>query len=119
MPTRMSEKPPTEFSVTASGDRLRLAGYTLSRRKTPMRLLILLFLLSVLVTAQQPGGGAGGPLSAPTNLKVLAADTDIPFVMQTFNQALGVQCAHCHVQGDLASDSNPKKDMARTMITMV
>ena len=84
-----------------------------------MRLLILLLLLSVPVTAQQPGARASGPSPAPTNLKILAANTDIPFVMQTFNQTLGVQCAYCHVQGDFASDSNPKKDMARKMIAMV
>ena len=28
-------------------------------------------------------------------------------------------CSYCHVQGDFASDDNPKKDMARMMISMV
>jgi hypothetical protein len=55
----------------------------------------------------------------PKNLKVLAPDTDIPFVMQNFAQALGVQCAYCHVQGDFSSDANPKKETARKMIAMV
>jgi hypothetical protein len=56
---------------------------------------------------------------APKNLIVLAPDTDIPFVMRGFAQALGVQCTYCHVQGDFASDTNPKKDIARKMIAMV
>jgi hypothetical protein len=61
------------------------------------------------VFAQQPA----------TNLKVLAADTEMLFVMQSFGQALGVQCTYCHVQGDFASDANPKKEIARRMIRMV
>jgi hypothetical protein len=40
------------------------------------------------------------------------------FHMRGFNEALGVQCTYCHVQGDFASDANPKKDIARTMIAM-
>ena len=38
--------------------------------------------------------------------------------MRTFTVGLGVQCIHCHVQGNFASDDNPKKDIARHMITM-
>ena len=85
-----------------------------------MRFVILVLLLSVPVVAQQPAGRAGGA-PAPTfkNLKVLAPDADIPFAMQIFNQALGVQCVYCHAEGDYASDTNPKKDVARRMIAMV
>ncbi len=82
-----------------------------------MPLFFALFLLSLPLLAQQPGGGAAPP--APKNLKVLAAGTDIRFVMQNFNAALGVQCTYCHVQGDFPSDANPKKDVARNMIAMV
>src|SRR5215467_3755822 len=99
----------------------------------PMRLVILLIALSVTLAAQQPvsaqraGGGAqqpapvgrGGALPTPTNLKVLAPNTDMLFTMQLFNEALGVQCTYCHVQGDMASDTNPKKDIARKMIGIV
>lgn len=67
--------------------------------------------------AQQPGGGPAPPTLK--NLKVLAAGTDIRFVMQNFNAALGVECTYCHVQGDFTSDANPKKDIARNMIAMV
>jgi len=71
-----------------------------------MRFVILVLLLSVSVVAQQPAGRAGGaPAATPRNLKVLAPDTDVPFAMQMFNQALGVQCVYCHVEGDFASDT--------------
>ena len=36
--------------------------------------------------------------------------------MQGFNEALGVQCTYCHVQGDFAADTNSKKEIARKMI---
>ena len=39
--------------------------------------------------------------------------------MRNFNQALGVQCTYCHMEGDFASDANPKKETARKMIAMV
>jgi hypothetical protein len=87
-----------------------------------MRLVILLIGLSVTLAAQQPAAGqrAGGAQPpAPTNLKVLAPNTDMLFTMQLFNEALGVQCTYCHVQGDFASDTNPKKDIARKMIGIV
>jgi hypothetical protein len=56
----------------------------------------------------------------PTNLKVLKASTgaEVRQIMQTFTAALGVQCTNCHVQGNYASDENPKKDVARKMIRM-
>jgi len=83
-----------------------------------MQLRVLLIVLSMLsVPQQQPGDR--GQLPPPKNLKVLAANTELLFVMQSFNEALGVQCTYCHVQGDFAADSNPKKDIARKMIGMV
>jgi len=80
-----------------------------------MYLLISLLLVSVSLWAQQPGGAA----PAPKNLKLLAPASDIRFIMRGFNEALGVQCTYCHVQGDFAADTNPKKEMARKMIEMV
>ncbi len=82
----------------------------------PMRFLVALIFGAVILSAQQPAGKAP-PM--PKNLKVLAADTDIRFVMQGFAQALGVQCTYCHVQGDFASDDKPQKETARKMIAMV
>ena len=40
-------------------------------------------------------------------------------MMGAFRTALGVQCTYCHVQGAFDSDENPKKEIARHMITMV
>lgn len=39
--------------------------------------------------------------------------------MQGFRASLGVQCTHCHVQGDFSLDDNPKKEIARSMIALV
>lgn len=40
-------------------------------------------------------------------------------VMQMFNMALGVDCAHCHVTDDYAKDDKPAKQTARKMLGMV
>jgi hypothetical protein len=37
---------------------------------------------------------------------------------RAFRTALGVECTYCHVQGDFASDDNPKKEVGRMMILM-
>jgi len=39
-------------------------------------------------------------------------------IMRNINPSLGVECVYCHVQGDFASDDNPKKETARMMLTM-
>lgn len=62
-----------------------------------------------------PKKGGGGP---PKNLKILTPEQVRP-AMQAFRQALGVGCDHCHIQGNFASDENPKKEVARTMLGMV
>src|ERR1700704_5710700 len=81
-----------------------------------MRLYTFSLLISVSVLAQGQGG-PGAP--APKNLKLLDPKTDSRFHMQNFTSALGVQCTYCHVQGDFAADTNPKKEIARKMIAMV
>jgi hypothetical protein len=83
-----------------------------------MRLLAvsLALVLSLTLSAQEKKKGAPGP---PKNLKVLPADVDIRATMGGFRTALGVMCTYCHVQGDFASDENPKKNIARAMIRMV
>lgn len=57
----------------------------------------------------------------PTNLKVLKVTTgaQVGQIMRTFTAGLGVQCTYCHVQGNFASDENPKKATARKMIVMM
>ena len=84
-----------------------------------MKTLIALLVLPVSLFAQQQGGRGANPPQPPKNLKLLPANTEIPFVMRSFNEALGVECVYCHVQGDFAADTNPKKEMARKMISMV
>jgi len=79
----------------------------------------LALLVSVSLLAQQPGGRGAAPPPAPKNLKLLDPKSDMRFIMQNFNEALGVQCTYCHVEGDFAADTNPKKEMARKMIGMV
>ena len=64
------------------------------------------------------------------NLKVSPADInekDLDRLMDSFSSALGVHCDYCHSdpndntkkRNDFAADFNPKKLVARTMITMV
>lgn len=60
------------------------------------------------------------PAPAPTNLKVLKVTSaaDVNQIMRTFTAGLGVQCVYCHVAGNYASDENPKKEIARHMISV-
>ena len=64
---------------------------------------------------------ASQPQPNPTNLKVLKVTTrpEVVQIMRTFTAGLGTQCNYCHVQGNMASDENPKKETARHMIQMV
>ena len=71
----------------------------------------------------------GQAARVPQNLQVLPKDIPRPQLLQTmqaFNQALGVQCSHCHQfngpgdpTNDMASDVKPQKNAARAMIRMV
>ena len=87
-----------------------------------MRFLVTMLLVLVPLCAQDappPKKGGGGP---PKNLKVLTVEELHSGVMGKYVAALGVGqsggCNFCHVQ-DKASDDNPKKNIARAMITMV
>jgi hypothetical protein len=84
-----------------------------------LRLLIFLILVPASVIPQQRGGRGGTPAPAPKNLKLLSPNSEVFFIMQSFNEALGVQCTYCHVENDFAADMNPKKEIARKMISMV
>ncbi|MGH9559228.1 MAG: c-type cytochrome [Bryobacteraceae bacterium] len=83
-----------------------------------MRILVttLVFLLPLCAQEQ----GKKRQLPNPTNLKVLHATTaaEILPIMRSFTTALGVRCSFCHVEGNFASDENPKKEVARHMILM-
>jgi len=62
------------------------------------------------------------------NLKVLPKDItyeELDSVMDSFKDALGVKCGHCHASQkdnprkmDFASDAKPEKEMARKMMRM-
>jgi Photosynthetic reaction centre cytochrome C subunit len=80
----------------------------------------LLAVLPSLTAAQEKQDKGKRVLPAPTNLKVLKVSTDaeVGQIMRTFTAGLGVQCIFCHEQGNFASDENPKKEIARHMITM-
>ncbi len=71
--------------------------------------IVLAILISLPLFAQTP---------AHKNLKILT-DEEVRPMMGAFVAALGVKCGGCHVNGDFASDDNPKKLVARTMINMV
>jgi hypothetical protein len=81
-----------------------------------MRLLISAVMLLPLCAQPPQEGQKKGP-PPMKNLKILQPDQVLP-AMRSFTIALGVNCNYCHVQGDRASDENPKKDIARMMITM-
>jgi photosynthetic reaction center cytochrome c subunit len=79
--------------------------------------------------AGQGRAGGGAPPAPPANLQVLPKDIPRPQLLQTmqaFNQALGVQCSHCHQfvgpgdpMNDMAADVKPQKNAARAMMRMV
>lgn len=94
---------------------------------------LIVVLAGAVGSAQAPAppaqGRGGAPQPAPANLQVLPKDwsrQQVVQVMQVFNAALGVQCAHCHVfvapndpMNDFASDAKPQKNIARQMMLMV
>ena len=84
-----------------------------------MRLFVvsLVLMLCLTLSAQEKKKGPS-PFANPKNLKVLPAEGLQP-VMASYRVGLGVMCTYCHVEGDLASDENPKKNIARGMIRMV
>jgi hypothetical protein len=90
-----------------------------------MRFFVTMLLVLAPLCAQDappPKKGGGGP---PKNLKVLTPEELHSGVMGKYVAALGVGqsggCAFCHVAspGGKDSDENPKKNIARAMITMV
>lgn len=88
------------------------------------------------VAAQTAPAGSGAQAHAqmhhhempkPKNLQVLPKDIsghDLIATMRGFTGALGVECSFCHAEDpathrmDFASDANPHKTTARTMIRM-
>jgi photosynthetic reaction center cytochrome c subunit len=83
---------------------------------TFMRYLLAFAMLLPLCAQDAPKKGP----QPPKNLKILKPEEVRP-AMASFVAGLGLgnNCNYCHVQGDRASDDNPKKNVARMMIAMV
>ena len=88
-------------------------------------------IITTLTLAALVSGGVAAvnsPKNKDRNLKVLPkdiSDAKLDSIMQTYNIALGVQCAFCHVPVknikdslDYASDAEPMKEEARKMMRM-
>jgi hypothetical protein len=81
-------------------------------------------------SSQTPAAAPGAPAAphapyVPKNLKVLPDNTDLRKVMHQYTGDLGVECEFCHAapdpvthHSDRASDANPVKETARSMIQM-
>jgi tetratricopeptide (TPR) repeat protein len=92
--------------------------------RTPV-VLIFAILLTVLPAAAQPGQEP----REPENLQVLPEDIteeQLRGIMESFEEALGVGCTHCHVREpgqpprmNFAVDDKPEKETARAMMKMV
>jgi hypothetical protein len=81
-----------------------------------LTLAVVLLLVPVCLSAQDKKG----PPPPLKNIKILTGEPreQVIMTMRAFTFALGVQCMYCHVQGDFASDDNPKKETARGMLMM-
>src|SRR5436305_13461755 len=84
---------------------------------TDMRYLATALLLAALALSAQDAPKKGGGGAPHKNLKVLK-DEEVRPVMGAMTASLGQRCNFCHVQGDNASDENPKKLIARRMMEM-
>jgi hypothetical protein len=82
-------------------------------------LLLPVFVLSSQEAPKQEPTKQGRGPQAPKNLKILKPEDLRAGVMRQYTQALGVNCFHCHVQGDNSLDDKPQKNTARMMIAMV
>ncbi len=82
----------------------------------PRALAILLTALSAVPALAQPARPAR-PLE---NIKVLKGWTsaEVRDEMQRMSDGLGVKCAHCHVQGNFASDEKRAKHTGRRMLEL-
>jgi hypothetical protein len=81
---------------------------------------VFVLVLVPLIAQEKQDGQKKQPAPAPSNLKVLKVTSaaDVSQIMRTFTAGLGVQCTYCHVAGNYASDENPKKEIARHMISV-
>lgn len=101
-----------------------------SLRVPALPMALSLLFLAALVASPPPAVAQerARPPEKAKNLKVLPKDTSpekLHEIMEGFAGALGVRCSHCHAQDradahrlDFASDENPNKKVARSMLRM-
>ncbi len=94
-----------------------LAGVYHFAMRFAVAFLIAIPLFLLAQDAPPPGAPKGGAKGGPKNLKLLKPEEVRP-AMAAFRVALGQPCTLCHVEGNFASDDNPKKETARMMIAM-
>lgn len=78
-------------------------------------------LVSALAVAASPAGAQRPAAPRPLeNVKVLTGWTgdEVRAEMRRINDALGVKCDHCHVQGNFPSDEKRAKHTARRMLQL-
>lgn len=83
---------------------------------------LVLFTSTVITRAQQAPAPAAPAPPRFQNLQVLPKDIpleELKTIMKSQAQALGVDCAFCHVRGNAASDDKKEKVTARSMMKMV
>jgi hypothetical protein len=107
-----------KYALSSDGSTLTVDTATKSGERETHQLLVL---------EKQPDA-AGEPLRKPEqtaaerfkNIQVMKniPGSQLLFAMRYFTMALGVNCEHCHVQGQFQSDDKPAKAMARKMIVM-
>lgn len=107
-----------KLTLSADGNTLTVATVTTSNGKDSEAAIVL---------EKQPDS-AGDPLRKPEppasashkNLQILGGvpNSQLGDIMRSFGMSLGVECTHCHVQGNFASEDNPKKAIARVMMKM-
>lgn len=72
-------------------------------------------------SAWPPSGASKRAEEAYKNIRILKGTPagQLTAVMALFTRSLGVDCAHCHIDGDFASDGKAAKQTARRMYEMV
>jgi photosynthetic reaction center cytochrome c subunit len=82
--------------------------------------LSLALIFTLALSAQEKEGKKGpNPFAGPfKNLKMLKPEQVQP-VMMAARTGFGQACNYCHIQGDWASDDNPKKAIGLMMMSMV
>jgi Photosynthetic reaction centre cytochrome C subunit len=93
--------------------------YNPSMRPLTLCALFLTVTFTLAISAQEKGGKKGpNPFAGPyTNLKMLKPEQVQPAMMAA-RTGFGQACTYCHVQGEWASDANPKKAASLMMFTL-